>query len=656
MGDLPPDDWENEEPDPNDTFNYGPNDMGPITQLPPEAVPPEPPPWAPWNTGLITTRSGRISRPGAKASESRAQRDTGIVTWQTSVDVDLEEDAFEAFSMDTYLIEKEMEDPIAFLAATSTEADTLYYNQAMQAPDRKEFRIAMEKEVADHESREHWKVVSKQEVPLGTRILQAVWSFKRKRRIDTREVYKRKARLTAHGGQQVHGVNYWDTYAPVVSWTSIRFFLIISLLSGWYTQQIDFVLAFPQAEVECDIFLEAPVGFNFKTGYSKKSHCLKLLKNLYGTKQGAKIWYDHLHAGLTKLNYKRSAVDKCVFYHGKSVFLVYTDDGIFMGPDLDELNRLKEELVTKGGFDVEDMGHLNEYLGVKVTRPGDGTIKLAQPHLIAQVLEDLHFQPSTGSKDVPALSSVVLERDLHLPPMDGDFNYASLIGKLNFLEKSTRPEMAFAVHQCARFTANPRTSHAKAIRLIGKYLQGTPEGGITLAPTDHSFESYVDADFCGLWNPETAMNDTMTSKSRTGFVILYAGCPLTWASRLQTETALSTTEAEYMALSENTRTLLPLMDLLEEGKAYGIPIHSPTPTVRCRIFEDNAGALELANVPKMRPRTRHINQKYHHFRAHVRSGRLKVLAIDTKDQLADQFTKGLGIQLFQDLRKRVMGW
>ena len=144
------------------------------------------------------------------------------------------------------------------------------------------------------------------------------------------------------------------------------------------------------------------------------------------------------------------------------------------------------------------------------------------------------------------------------------------------------------------------------------------------------------------------MNDTMTSKSRTGFVILYAGCPLTWASRLQTETALSTTEAEYMALSENTRTLLPLMDLLEEGQKHGIPIHSPTPTVRCRIFEDNAGALELANVPKMRPRTRHINQKYHHFR--------EVLAVATKDQLADQFTKGLGIQLFQDLRKRVMGW
>ena len=96
--------------------------------------------------------------------------------------------------------------------------------------------------------------------------------------------------------------------------------------------------------------------------------------------------------------------------------------------------------------------------------------------------------------------------------------------------------------------------------------------------------------------------------------------------------------------------------MLEEGKSCEVHIYSATPIVRCKIFEDNAGALELANVPKMRPRTRYINQKYHHFRSHVKSGRLQVLAIDTKDQLADQFTKGLGIDLFQKLRLRVMGW
>ena len=128
--------------------------------------------------------------------------------------------------------------------------------------------------------------------------------------------------------------------------------------------------------------------------------------------------------------------------------MVYTDDGIYVGPDLEEINRLKEELIGHG-FNIEDMGTLNEYLGVKVTHNEDGTIMLAQPHMIQQILDDLSFQPSTSSQKTPALSSVVLDRDLHLPPMNTDFAYSSVIRMWNFLEKSTRPELAFAVHQCA---------------------------------------------------------------------------------------------------------------------------------------------------------------------------------------------------------------
>jgi hypothetical protein len=104
-----------------------------------------------------------------------------------------------------------MQDPITFL--TTSDIDTLYYNQAMQAHDCKEFCIVMEKKVADHEEREHWTTFPKKDVPYDTHILQSVWAFKRKRRIDTREVYKHKARLAAHRGQQVHDVNYWEIYA-----------------------------------------------------------------------------------------------------------------------------------------------------------------------------------------------------------------------------------------------------------------------------------------------------------------------------------------------------------------------------------------------------------------------------------------------------------
>jgi hypothetical protein len=99
---------------------------------------------------------------------------------------------------------------------------------------------------------------------------------KRKRRIDTRKVYKHKARLNIHGGQQTHGVNYWETFSPVVNWFSIRL-----CMTDRYTRQIDFVLAFPQADVECDLFMELPRGLVFE-GVNRSTHCVKLMKNLSG--------------------------------------------------------------------------------------------------------------------------------------------------------------------------------------------------------------------------------------------------------------------------------------------------------------------------------------------------------------------------------------
>ena len=149
----------------------------------------------------------------------------------------------------------------------------------------------------------------------------------------------------------------------------------------------------------------------------------------------------------------------------------------------------------------------------------------------------------------------------------------------------------------------------------------------------------------------TASDDPSTAKSRSGYVILYAGCPIAWASKLQTIIALSSCEAEYVSLSESLRDTIPLMDLIKEFKEHGFSVTSTEPKVFCKAFEDNSGALELARLPKMRPRTKHINIKYHHFREHVRLGLIKVYPITTNDQLADIFTKPLAQNIFLRLRK-----
>jgi hypothetical protein len=233
------------------------------------------------------------------------------------------------------------------------------------------------------------------------------------------------------------------------------------------------------------------------------------------------------------------------------------------------------------------------------------------------------------------------------------------VGKLNFLEKSTRPEIAYAVHQCAQFSSNPKQLHANAIKYLCRYLMATKGKGLILkADTSKSFEVHVDCDFAGTWVKEDAMNDPSTAKSRTGFIISYGGCPVIWASRLQTEVVLSTTESEYVGLSEALRIAIVMISLLREMKSFGIPIIKTTPTVFCRLFEDNAGpgAIHLAKIPKMRPRTRHINQKYHHFREWVKAGLIEILPIDTLDQPADLMTKPLDVASFVKHRFAIMGW
>jgi hypothetical protein len=232
------------------------------------------------------------------------------------------------------------------------------------------------------------------------------------------------------------------------------------------------------------------------------------------------------------------------------------------------------------------------------------------------------MKANSKTKDKAAPSSTILRRDLDGEPFKEKWDYRSIVGKLNFLEKPTRPEIAYAVHQCTRFASNPRQSHANAVKYLCRYLLATKDKGLILKPDESkSFEVHVDCDFAGNWVKEDAMNDPSTAKSRTGYIISYSGCPVVWASKLQTEVVLSSTESEFVGLSESLRIAIVMMNLLKEMQSFGIPISKTTPTVYCKLFEDNAGAIQLAKVPKMRPRTRHINQKYHHFREWVKTGR-----------------------------------
>jgi hypothetical protein len=594
-------------------------------------------------------RTSRIRKPTSRLLESHRQRSMDKVAMMV---LNSEIATFDYIAEQEYRIQDRTDHPVAF--AASTNPDILYMHQAMKAPDRVQFLQAMQEEVLSHESNGHWIMIPLNEVPEGVKVLDSIWAMRRKRRIDTREVYKWKARLNLHGGQQEEGVNFWRTDSPVVNWFSLRYYFVISILQNWYTRQIDFVLAFPQADAECELYMKVPKGFE-APGEPK---ALKVVKNIYGSKQAGRVFNQHLDKGLRSIGFTPSAIDPCVYHRGSTVFLVYVDDGIFTGPNKDDIDQAISDLRAVD-FTIEDQGDLNDYLGIKINKRNDGTMELTQPQIIASILEDLNFQANTRIADTPALVGEVLQRDEDGPSAAHDVPYSKIVGKLNFLEKSTRPDISFAVHQCARFSANPKQSHVAALRRIGRYLKGTSDKGMIIDPNNSgSFECWADADFAGNYEKDNPHRDVdaMTAKSRSGYVIMYAGTPLVWGSKLQTEVALSTTEAEYISLSTALRETIHLMRMLEEAREFGVPMDYGAPVVRCKAFEDNSGAVALANVPKMRPRTKHINCRYHHFRSYVSRGIIDVAYVSTHDQIADVLTKSLSEDAFCKFRKLIMGW
>ena len=167
----------------------------------------------------------------------------------------------------------------------------------------------------------------------------------------------------------------------------------------------------------------------------------------------------------------------------------------------------------------------------------------------------------------------------------------------------------------------------------------TSSKGIIFEPNNSSLELWCDADFSGNWNAETAHLDRSTAKSRTGYLVKYTGCPLMWASKLQTEMVLSTTEAEFIALSEGLRTLIPITSLLQEMQEQGVNIMNGQAEIKCKVFEDNSGALTIATLPKIRLRTKYINTKYWHFKEHLEQGKINIHPVSTKDQITELLTK-----------------
>ena len=432
--------------------------------------------------------------------------------------------------------------------------------------------------------------------------------------------------------------------------------LILEVLLGLKSKQGDVTAAFAHAPLSEDetVYMSMPQGF------SRPGKVIKLRKTLYGLRAAPRAFWKFMVNKLDECGMKQSEQDPCLFIGEKVICICYVDDFLFWSRDESDIADLAKQLRSKG-VDLEQEDDSAGFLGVNMARDAEtGVIEMKQTGLIDRIIEALGIdEGGAGTKLTPASVSPLV-KDEDGPAGDGHFNYASVVGMLLYLSGHSRPDITYAVNCCARYMFNPKRSHETALKRIGRYLKLTRDRGLIIDPRLHDgtlkIDCYPDADFAGLYGYENA-SDPSCVKSRTGFVITIAGCPVIAVSKLQQATALSTMEAEIAALAHSARELFPLMDLTEAvGSTVGLPLDATT--MQVSIHEDNAGALVLADTipPVFTPRSKWYHIKTIWFREEIKKRGITLLKIATIEQIGDICTKGLSAVPFQYLRKKLMGW
>ena len=530
------------------------------------------------------------------------------------------------------------------------------WEEAMTGPHRDKFEKAMLKEIRELEAKGTWTGVLRKSVPEGANIVPLTWVLTIKK-LPNGDFDKFKARICVRGDLQ--RLRSDEVYSPVCKWTTIRSVLAFAIKHGLKTRQIDFANAFVQSTLkpEDKVFVRLPRGF----GYTEDA-VLQLNKSLCGMRDSPLYWFNTLKSAVVKeLGFEQSKEDQCLFFHPKlkAILLVYVDDCLLFAHDDSTIDDIIAKLRKFHELDEQEMARdVYGYLGIEINLSGE-TVELLQTGLTDKILKAVKME-NANSCETPAKEDFLV-KDLDGDPFDEEWEYASVLGMLMHLTH-TRPDTQFAVHQCAKFAHNPRQCHANAIKKICRYLCGARKRGIRfqrkiLNSDVLHVNCFVDASFAPVWDQ---FDDEDNARSQTGYAVRIDDVPVTWCSRKQQLTAMSSTEAELIAMSAAMRELLWVRRLTADiSRGLGIACDKKT-IIRSTVFEDNEGAIHLAKRPDLTPRARHLSVKYHQFKENLGADKdgdgISIQWVPTNLQIADVFTKGVGPLKFKPLRDLLMGW
>ncbi|CAM8943540.1 unnamed protein product [Rhodiola kirilowii] len=473
----------------------------------------------------------------------------------------------------------------------------------------------MNKEITALEQNHTWTLTS---LSPGKNAVDCKWIFKVKHHSDgTIERYK--ARLVAKGFTQVEGIDYHDTFAPVVKMTTVRCLLAVAAIRCWPLYQLDVNNAFLHGLLSEEVYMKPPPGFYPEA--KQQGLVCKLQRSIYGLKQASRQWFARFSDALIHFGFRQSLEDYSLFTLSRGddflILLVYVDDVVLTGTSTTLISQVKGFIHDM--FQIKDLGVLKYFLGLEVARSPEG-IFLNQRKYALDILDDHKFMECKPVR-TPMDTKHGLGPSIGTPLVDPS-DYRKLIGRLIYLT-ITRPDLAFPVHILSQYMQSPTDAHLRAAHRCLRYIKLAPAQGLFFsASTSFTLSAFCDADWASC---------SVTRRSVSGYCTMLGSSVLSWKTKKQTVVARSSAESEYRALASVCSEVIWLIRLLADMK---VDVVTPV-SIHC----DNQAALHIARNPVFHERTKHVEIDCHFVRHHVNSGLIHPLFIRTHDQPADLFTK-----------------
>ncbi|KAJ0028636.1 hypothetical protein Pint_36096 [Pistacia integerrima] len=476
------------------------------------------------------------------------------------------------------------------------------------------WKAAMDEELAALHQNKTWILVP---CTSNMNVIGSKWVFKSKLKPNG-TLDRLKTRLVAKGYHQVDGVDYTETFSPVIKPGTIRMIITIALVKQWSIRQLDVKNAFLHGQISEDLYMRQPPRM---VDLEHPTYVCKLQKALYGLKQAPRAWFDRFSAFLLKFGFFCSLADPSLFvFHsefGSLILLLYVDDILLTGSTPELVKRFITLLSSE--FAMKDLGPIHHFLGMEITTTNKG-LHLSQSHYALTILERSNMvdcKPMSTpfeAKTKTSSNEILIEDPSY---------YRGLVGALQYLTL-TRPDISFSVNYVSQFMHTPTMTHLKMVRRILRYVKETIEMGLHFS--SHStldLFAFSDADWAG-WCPTTR-------RSTTGYCTFLGGNLISWCAKKQHTISRSSTEAEYRAMANTVAELTWMTFILKDLR---IAITSP-PILYC----DNLSALYMTVNPIFHARSKHIELDYHFVRERVARGLLITQHISIDNQVTDLFTK-----------------